>query len=59
MGTGFFPVIKWPGHGIGPSSTEVKERVELYIYSPLWAFMACSMVNFTFTCFVIKITVCK
>jgi hypothetical protein len=30
---------------------EVKERVELYLYSPLWAFMALSTVNFTFTAF--------
>ena len=27
----------------------VKERVELYLFSPLWAFMACYMVYFTFT----------
>ena len=32
-----------------PSSTEVKERVELHLYSPLWAFVACSRVNFIFT----------
>jgi len=32
-----------------PSSAEVKERLELYLYSPLWAFVACSGVNFTFT----------
>jgi len=30
------------------SSAEVKERVELYIYSPFWAFKACSRVNFSF-----------
>jgi hypothetical protein len=29
-----------------PSSAEVKERVELYRYSPLWALVACSRVNF-------------
>ena len=29
-----------------PPNTEVKERVEIYLY---WAFVACSMVNFTFT----------
>ena len=37
MGTGSFPVIKRPGRGVDhppPSSTEVKERVELYLYSP-------------------------
>ena len=29
--------VKWPGRGVNhppPSSTEVKERVELYLYSP-------------------------
>jgi len=42
MGTVHFPEVKWPGHGVDhppPSSTEVKERVELYLYSPsgpLW-----------------------
>ena len=33
MGTG----VKWPGRGIDhppPSSTEVEEKVELYLYSP-------------------------
>jgi hypothetical protein len=37
MGTGSFPGVKWPGHGVDhppPSSAEVKERVELYLYSP-------------------------
>jgi hypothetical protein len=33
-----------------PSSAEVKERLELYIY-PFWAFVTYYMVNFTFTCF--------
>jgi len=35
MGTGSFPEVKWPGHGVDhtpPSSTEVIERVELYPY---------------------------
>jgi hypothetical protein len=42
MGTSSFPGAKQPGHGVDlllPSSTEVKERVELYLYStfgPLW-----------------------
>jgi len=40
MGTGSFPGVKQPGHGIDhspPSSAEVKERVELYCPSgPLW-----------------------
>ena len=37
----------YPAHH-PPSSAEVKERVELYIYTPLWAVMACSRVKFTF-----------
>jgi len=42
MGTGSFPGVKRPGRGVDhppPSSTEVKERVELYLSSPsgtLW-----------------------
>jgi len=51
MGTGFFPGVKRPGLGVDhppPSSPEVKERVELYLY-PLWAFVACPSVTFTFT----------
>jgi len=37
MGTGSFPGVKRPGHGADyplPSSAEVKEIVELYLYSP-------------------------
>jgi hypothetical protein len=34
----------WP---TTPSSAEVKERVELYLYF-MWAFVACSRVNCTF-----------
>jgi len=37
MGTGSFPGVKRPGRGADhppPSSPEVKERVELYLYSP-------------------------
>jgi len=51
MGTGYFPGVKRPGHGVHhppPSNAEVKERVELYFYSPLWVFVAYSRVNFTF-----------
>ena len=38
MGTGYFPGVKRPGRGVAhppPSSAEVKERVELYLYSPI------------------------
>jgi hypothetical protein len=37
MGTGSFPGVKRPGRGVDnppPSSAEVKERVELFLYSP-------------------------
>ena len=37
VGTGLFPGVKWPGRGVNhpsTSSAEVKERVELYLYSP-------------------------
>jgi hypothetical protein len=51
MGTRSFPGVKRPGRGVDhphPSSVKVKERVELPLL-PLWAFMACSRVNFTCT----------
>jgi len=44
MGTGSFLRVKQPGRGVDhptPSGAEVKERVELHIYSPLWGFVAC------------------
>jgi len=37
MGTGSFPGVKRQGRGVDhrqPSSAEVKERLELYLYSP-------------------------
>ena len=49
MGTGSFPGGKRPGRGIGhppPSSAKVEGRVELHIYSPLQAFVACFRENF-------------
>jgi len=52
MCTRSFPGVKRPGHGIDhplPPSAKVKERVELYLYSPLLAFVVCSRVNRTFT----------
>ena len=48
-----FPGVKRQGRGVDcplPSSIEVKERVELYVYSSFWVFVACSRVNFAFTC---------
>ena len=51
MGTGSFLGVKRPGRAVDhppPFSAEVKERLELYP-PPLWAFVACSRVNFTFT----------
>jgi len=50
MSIGPFPGVKRLGHGIDDplvSSSEVRERVELYFYSPPWAFVACPRVNFT------------
>jgi len=38
MGIGSFPGVKRPGRGVDhppPSIADVKEKVELYIYSPL------------------------
>ena len=46
-----FPEVKWPGRGVDhppSSSAEVKEKVVILL--PLWAFMACFKVKFTFTC---------
>jgi hypothetical protein len=37
-----------------PFSAEVKEKVELYLYSPLWAIVACSSATFTFTFVIIS-----
>jgi len=48
MGTGSFTGVKRPGRGVDHppiSSADVQERVELYLL-PIWAFVACSRVNF-------------
>ena len=50
-GTGSFPGVKRPGRGVDhppPSSAEVKERIAIPLL-PLWAFVACYRVTFTFT----------
>jgi hypothetical protein len=47
-----FPGVKRPERGVNhppPSSAEVKERVELHLYSLLWAFIACFRVSFILT----------
>jgi hypothetical protein len=51
MVTGSFPGVQRPGHGVEhspPSSAEVKERLELYLYSPSGPSLPCSRVKFTF-----------
>ena len=57
MGIGcLFPGVKWPVTWRWPPtspSAEVKERVELYLYFPLWAFVTCFRATFTFTRIVI------
>jgi hypothetical protein len=53
MGTRSFPGVKRLGHGIDhppPSNAKVEGRVQLHLL-PLWAFLACSRVNITFTFF--------
>jgi hypothetical protein len=48
---GFLMGVKRPGRGVNhrpPSSAEVKERLEVYLCSPVWGFMASSRANFTF-----------
>ena len=51
-GTGFFPGVNRPGRGVDhppPSSVEVKERIELYLYSPSGSSWPVLGVNFTLT----------
>ena len=51
MGTVSFLGVKRPRRGVDhppTSSAEVEGRVELNIYSPFWAFVACYGVTFTF-----------
>jgi hypothetical protein len=54
-----FPAVKRPGRGDDrppPSSAEVKETVELYLY-PLWAFVVCSRVNLNLLTLKVKVHV--
>jgi len=60
MGTGSFQELSCQDVVLTthpPSSAEVKERRELYVYSPLWAFVACSRVKFTFFLVVVVVVV--
>jgi hypothetical protein len=48
MGTGSFPWVKRPGRGVyhpSPFSAEVKETVELHLYSsgPSWSVLGCEI----------------
>jgi len=55
MGTGPFPGVKRQGRGVDhPSMAEVRERVELYLYSPLWAFVACYRVIYLYFYFTVR-----
>jgi hypothetical protein len=50
MGTESFPGVKRPARGVDytpTSSAKVKERTAINLL-PLWAFVTCSRVNFTF-----------
>jgi len=50
MGAGSFLGVKQPGSGVDHTRSEDKEREELSIpLLPVWAFVACSRVTFTFT----------
>jgi len=44
-----------PGLFPAGNAAEVKERTELYLYSPSGHFMACSRVNFTFTSLILQV----
>jgi hypothetical protein len=49
---GLYRAVEWSGRGFDHPPTpspKVKERIELFLYSTVWAFVACSRVNFTFT----------
>ena len=52
VGTGFFSGVQRPGRGVDQpllSDAEVKERVELYLYSPSAFSWPVLMLTFTFT----------
>jgi hypothetical protein len=51
MGTGSFPGLKWLGRGVDhpPHLTPRLRKQWSYTSIPLWGFVVCSRVNFTFT----------
>jgi len=51
MGTGTFPGEKQPGRGVDhpPLLASRLKKEQSYTSTPLWAFAACCIVNFTFT----------
>ena len=56
-----FEGVKWPGRGVDhppPSSAEIKERVELYVYSPSgpsWPVLVWTLPLTFYHCFFLKI----
>jgi hypothetical protein len=59
MGTVSFSGVKRPGRGVDhppPSSADVKETVDLYLYSLSGPSMACCRENFTFTIHLVAIS---
>ena len=61
MGTGSFPWVKQPGRGVDhppPSRAEVKESRVIALL-PVWPFVACSRVNFTFYLYLLRGVVSK
>ena len=61
VGTGYFPGEKRPGRGAGhPSHLAPRLKKESrYTSTPLWAFVACSRVNFTVMYINIYIKLCS
>jgi len=65
MGTGSLPGIKRPGRGFDhphPSGTEVKERVELYLYStsgPSWSVIHVGWILLLLYASVVTCAVCQ
>jgi len=50
MGTGFLPGVKRSGRGVDhpPHLAPWLKKEKSYTSTPIWAFVACSRVNFTF-----------